>query len=289
MPDDPRAGDDKPHYHGSISEHLRLLEICRDIVTNHLLSIPQVREASIPMLYHPDLHAQNIFVSEEDPSEITAIIDWQSPSIEPAFSYSNEEPDMIDTSVRDAQRAGLIPDMSEGAESPETKAKKEKDLETCRQTYAVGLRGWSPALFSAKTSDEDYFRLMRYVPNTWSIGAAAIRQELLELKERWNELGIPGECPYEPSKEELSKHKTNFEDFEARQRLKLWLQDSLDSNAEGWRPAEAFTAAEEAHEAAFEQWLSSNRDNLRDGNKEATEERARKLWPWDGNGKLGNL
>jgi hypothetical protein len=32
-------------------------------------------------------------VSEEDPSQVTAIIDWQSTSIGPVFSYANEEPD----------------------------------------------------------------------------------------------------------------------------------------------------------------------------------------------------
>lgn len=82
------------------------------------------------------------------------------------------------------------------------------------------------------------------------------------------------------------KHKKEYEDFEVRQRLKLWLQDSLGSNGDGWRPDEAFEAAEEAHKVAFEEWKSCNKDEFGDGNEEATEERARQLWPWDGNGKL---
>lgn len=238
------------------------------------------------MLYHPDLHARNIFVSEEDPSEITAIIDWQSTNIEPSFSYSNEEPDMINSSVRDAQRAGFIPSMFEEMESTESKSKHEKDVEICQKTFAVGLRAWSPALFSAKISDENYFRLLRSVPHTWSMGAAAVRQDLFELIQQWKKLGLVGECPYQPSQEELLRHKKEYEEFEVRQRLKLWLQDSLGSNGDGWRPAEAFEAAEEAHKAAFEEWMNCNRDELKDGNEEATDERARKLWPWDGNGKL---
>lgn len=288
VPDNPHAGDNELAYHGSVSEHLRLLEICRSIVTNQLPNAPQVRNSSIPTLYHPDLHARNIFVSEEDPSRITAIIDWQSTSIEPAFSYANEEPDMIDSSVRDAQRAGFIPSMFEDMESAESKSKQEKDDEICQKTFAVGLRAWSPALFSAKVSDENYFRLLRFAPNSWSMGAAAIRQELFELMQQWKELGLPGECAYQPSQEELLKHKKEYEDFGVQQRLKLWLQDSLGSNGDGWRPAEAFEAAEEAHIVAFEEWMSCNRDEFRDGNEEATEERARKLWPWDGNGKLEN-
>jgi Phosphotransferase enzyme family len=106
---------------------------------------PQVFNSSIPTLYHPDLHARNIFVSEEDPSQITAIIDWQSTSIEPVFSYINEEPDMIDSSVHDAQRAGFIPNMFEKTESAESKAKQEKDVEICQKkpsqsAFAPGVR-----------------------------------------------------------------------------------------------------------------------------------------------------
>lgn len=193
---------------------------------------------------------------------------------------------MINSSVRDAQRAGFIPSMFEDMESAESKSKQEKDLEICQKTFAVGLRAWSPALFSAKISDENYFRIFRFVPNTWSMGAAAIRQEWFELMQRWKELGLPDECAYQPSREELLKHKKEYEDFEVRQRLKLWLQDSLGSNGDGWRPAEAFETAEEAHQVAFEEWMSCNRDEHRNGNEEATEERAWKLWPWDGNGKL---
>ncbi|KAE9978580.1 hypothetical protein EG328_001401 [Venturia inaequalis] len=288
VPDNPNAGDNELPYHGSVSEHLRLLRICRNIVTNQLPNAPQVHDSSIPTLFHPDLHARNIFVSEADPSQITAIIDWQSSGIEPAFSYANEEPDMMNSSVRDAQRAGFIPSMFEDMESADSKAKQDKDLDICQKTFAVGLRAWSPALFSAKTSDETYFRIFRCVPNTWSMGAAALRQELLELVQRWTELGLPDKCAYQPSQEELLKHQQEYEDFEVRQRLKLWLQDSLGTNGDGWRPAEAFETAEEAHQAAFEEWMNCNRDEYRNGNEAATEERARKLWPWDGNGKLEN-
>lgn len=286
MPDDLHAGDDELPYHGSVGEHLQLLKICRNIAINQLPRTPQICNTSAPTLYHADFHARNIFVSDDDPTKITAITDWQSTSIEPAFSYVNEEPDMINSYVRDAQRAGFIPNMFEEMNSAESKAKQEKDLEICQKTFAIGLRAWSPVLFLAKMSDQNYFRLLRFVPNAWSMGAAAIRQELFELKQHWKELGLSGECAYQPSQEELLRQKREYQDFEVRQRIKLWLQDSLDSNGDGWRPTEVFEAAEEAHKAAFEEWMRSNRDEFRDGDEEATEERARKLWPWDGNGKL---
>ncbi len=37
-------------------------------------------------LWHPDLHQENIFVDPEHPSDIVAIIDWQSTEIAPIFN-----------------------------------------------------------------------------------------------------------------------------------------------------------------------------------------------------------
>lgn len=54
---------------------------------------PRIRDAATPVLFHPDLHKRNIFVSDDHPCVVTGIIDWQSASIEPAFWYADEIPD----------------------------------------------------------------------------------------------------------------------------------------------------------------------------------------------------
>jgi hypothetical protein len=38
-----------------------------------------------PALWHPDLHADNIFVDPNEPTEIVSIIDWQAVNISPLF------------------------------------------------------------------------------------------------------------------------------------------------------------------------------------------------------------
>lgn len=40
---------------------------------------------SKPIIWHTDLHLGNIYVSEEDPTQIVSIIDWQSVSVGPLF------------------------------------------------------------------------------------------------------------------------------------------------------------------------------------------------------------
>ncbi|KAL8736428.1 MAG: hypothetical protein Q9166_000220 [cf. Caloplaca sp. 2 TL-2023] len=43
---------------------------------------------SAAFLWHPDLHAENIFVDPQHPTYITCIIDWQSVSIRPLFRHA---------------------------------------------------------------------------------------------------------------------------------------------------------------------------------------------------------
>ena len=48
--------------------------------------LPIDRSMSSSCLWHPDLHQENIFVNPENPSEIVAIIDWQSTELAPLFN-----------------------------------------------------------------------------------------------------------------------------------------------------------------------------------------------------------
>ena len=45
-----------------------------------------------PCLWHSDLHTENIFVNPDDPTEITAIIDWQSVEVAPLLSQAGRPP-----------------------------------------------------------------------------------------------------------------------------------------------------------------------------------------------------
>ncbi|RJE21579.1 Phosphotransferase enzyme family [Aspergillus sclerotialis] len=46
---------------------------------------PDDTELSKPALWHPDLHADNIFVDPDRPTEILSIIDWQAVNLSPLF------------------------------------------------------------------------------------------------------------------------------------------------------------------------------------------------------------
>ncbi|PKY03940.1 phosphotransferase enzyme family protein [Aspergillus campestris IBT 28561] len=50
--------------------------------------LPLDRSLSSSYLWHPDLHAENIFVNPERPSEVLGIIDWQSSELLPLFDQA---------------------------------------------------------------------------------------------------------------------------------------------------------------------------------------------------------
>ncbi|KAF5862227.1 hypothetical protein ETB97_011932 [Aspergillus alliaceus] len=55
----------------------------------------RIQDAATPALLHPDVNERNIYVSTEEPSIITGLLDWRSASIEPTFIYANETPDFV--------------------------------------------------------------------------------------------------------------------------------------------------------------------------------------------------
>jgi hypothetical protein len=246
-------------YRGTVEEHLCLLKI-NDEVIKELITSPIVRSISDPTLLHPDLNKRNVYVLDADPTKITALIDWQSTSIEPILSYANEMADLITapTSMPMPLEDG---EGANGDKGDLENQKLQKDISICRQTFEVAMKGWASKFHDVRVADEALPRVIRYCATSWRDGAAALRQELIELSERWNMLGFTGSCPYQPTEEELQKHKKQYEDFKTFQKLKLFLVRAANSNSDGWVPSEAWDAAKEAHKMAFEQWMQTVREN----------------------------
>jgi hypothetical protein len=246
--DDGSQADILPH-HGSVKEHLRLLEVSSRVI-QELAQSPLIQNVAVPTLLHPDIHKRNIFVSEEDPSQVTAIIDWQSKSIEPVFVYANHTPDFVEDAAADVpiletllqgEALSTVSSKVMSTEDSETAAarkKYEKDVSTCQQTYEVVLRGFVPKLHSARAMDQTLLRPFRYCDTSWRDSAAALRQELIETSQRWTELDLAGPCPYQPTPEEFREHEKQYEDFETVQQLKLFLKRALNAESDGWVPAD---------------------------------------------------
>ena len=63
-------------------------------------------EHCTPTLSHPDLHAANIFVKDDDAMSVAAIIDWQGAAIRPLFE--TVMPDFVDIDTKNLRYAKLL-------------------------------------------------------------------------------------------------------------------------------------------------------------------------------------
>jgi hypothetical protein len=228
---------------------------------------PRIKKVAKPTLYHPDLHKRNIFVSKEDPTAITAIIDWQSASIEPAFWYADEVPDF----------AKALPD-------PSNEDRLEPKSETCAKVYDVSTQYYLPKLAEPRLMDDDFFRPFRYCFRTWSDGAVAFREELIQTSRRWKELGFSGECPFPlPNDQELIEHTKNYNLFKASQELKHTLAGALNCATDGWVPPEDWERVKELHPQMYNLLLQEILENKNPDEDDPLKSEAdvREIWPFD--------
>jgi hypothetical protein len=200
-----------------------------------------MRNAATPILFHPDLHKRNIFVSDENPEIITSIIDWQSASIEPAFWYADETPDFA-TPVAHPSLVNQL----------------EPQSEYCAKAFDVCTQFLVPKLASPRMMDEPLFRPFRYCFRTWNDGAVGFRHELIETSRHWKELGFAGSCPVlEPPIADLEAHQKHYKTFEAGQAIRGTMSSLLNTANDGWVPLDDWEATNSLHQELFNAALES--------------------------------
>ena len=62
VPPSDKTAPNRPRYFGSVDMHVRLLNNGR-ILLKKMSEDTQIRSVATPMLFHPDLHKRNVFVS----------------------------------------------------------------------------------------------------------------------------------------------------------------------------------------------------------------------------------
>ena len=213
-------------YQGTIEEHVRLLKSAQT-VTSQLVQQMPLKEAATTILLHPDFHKRNIFVSEKDPTIVTGIIDWQGASIQPAFMHATETPDF-------ASLPDDLPFLKKLGERAEKNEHELKAASICAQTFDVLIKAHAPKLQRGRDLDPPLTRIFHYCLASWTSSATAIREELIDLSQRWKELGLEGYCGYSVSEEELARHKKLYTDLEDAMKLKEGIMRVLCANPDGY-------------------------------------------------------
>lgn len=110
-------------YHPTAEAKLQVLEDFENVAP-YLL--PKDSSIHVPVLWHTDLHRENIFVDPENPSKVLSIIDWQAVHTAPLFQQVHT-PDFLDFEG---------PKPPEGLESPPSLSPDFEELQPEEQKQA---------------------------------------------------------------------------------------------------------------------------------------------------------
>jgi len=252
-------------------DDIALLEKAAD-----LMDIIPLQKGSQPVLWHTDLHMGNIFVSESEPSKIVSLIDWQSVSILPLFLQARWPVFLEPPS--DYIRGFVHPQLPNNFESMDD---DDKELAMHRFKQASRTKAYETSTF---LKNRDAYHAMD-VPGVFKVlfvrcgevfeeGAEPLRACLIEISQSWEQLKLPGTCPFSFTPSEINTHKTAFEEYEELHRVKKFAMEYLDTDLEGWiAPAMKFEEKQAQNRVLFEYYL----ENLANGKSRGE---LLKLWPF---------
>lgn len=255
----------------AVEDHLQLLEVSNKIANVGSESVT-LRDYCSPILSHPDLHARNIFVDPNDPTKILGIIDWQSAAVEPAFVHAQETPDFVEETLLDKMLDADIP-----SDVRET----QNHAQHCKQIWAT-MTFLCPKLGKATTLHLALGRYLAGISSGHSDDATALRSLLMDVSNEWNELGLPGECPYLPSQADTELLSIELDELESTERLRAYLSRLLRCETNGWveegRCDEVLPVYREQYAEFVDSCIASREESE---TVEYAKRKADRLWPYD--------
>lgn len=195
--------------------------------------IPKETESNVNVLWHPDLHLDNVFVDPET-RKITCIVDWQGACVAPLF-YQSCVPRMVrhDGPVpQDWAVPSRPPDFD--TLSDEGKARVDENIESqiLHKYYEAMVSKRSPRHWSVLQTDRELQRKPTWlVTGVWeNRDLFFLRQSLIEIVAQWDTIRPDEgtECPLHFTEEELALHSKEEENMDGvGQMLKLFRDQGI--------------------------------------------------------------
>lgn len=199
--------------------HIRLLDqyLC---VLPYIL--PRVTGSDRPVLWHHDLHPQNIFVDDRDPTKITGILDWQAVWAAPLFMQAKfpSVPDGNGSYIWGSDEPKLPKNFVRLSVSKKRLAshRLEERLQQCYERASRKLNpSVSKALDAMRHNDDPVTYIFAIIGRTVVDGPIPLKELLIQIYEQWDWIvkrqGMNVPCPISFTNEEIQ---------EARQQAQAW-------------------------------------------------------------------
>ncbi|KAK5115920.1 hypothetical protein LTR62_000376 [Meristemomyces frigidus] len=228
-------------------------------------------------LSHPDFHTRNIFVDPTDPTRITGIIDWQWAAIEPAFMLTAETPDIAQELPHDGRPSGNA-DANTNELSPQ--AKIRADAKFCADAWAIMSHICSETR-AAYLMDSTLNSFLAAGSNGWLKDPVTTRLILLELHQKWTELGLPGQSFYQPRGEETEELERQSDTAKTSNGLQEHLSRLLGCDTDGWIPVEKWEEVLPIYREEYRRSVTAHTDEGGAGNEAKATREADQIWPFD--------
>ncbi|RLL93367.1 hypothetical protein CFD26_102036 [Aspergillus turcosus] len=210
-------------YQPSLSKKLSALENYLKVAP-HVLPENKATHASV--LWHGDLHSQNIFVDPQDPSQIVGIIDWQSVSACPLFMQVGR-PAFLDYNgpvPEDMGKVPLPPNFDSMDPDEQRKVKALHTAQTLHNLYLVRCLQVNETAFQAIQGQDTLRHQVSVVPGLVLMDYEPLLNRLLrDVKKEWAHIvavGGDGSSPGTP----LSLQFSDEEIQQQEQDGELWAQ-----------------------------------------------------------------
>ncbi|EGE08331.1 hypothetical protein TEQG_07305 [Trichophyton equinum CBS 127.97] len=218
-------------------------------------SSTELSSISRPRLWHTDLHMGNIFVSDNDPTEIVSIIDWQYIAIGPLFLQSNW-PNFLkpgDEYIYGPIQPQLPNDFEELGEAEKRLASSIRDDAIISKSYELQSFLHSKDVYRSLNLPTVFRELFVRCGESGSEGTISLRACLAELYQSWAAFSLTGECPVSFSRRDLEKIEGQFQEYRNWHDVQEFARRYLDTDADGWvSPELSFSEIQQRNRHALE-------------------------------------
>ncbi|KAK2757898.1 hypothetical protein FQN54_004304 [Arachnomyces sp. PD_36] len=220
--------------------------------------IPKDKAIGYPTLWHTDLHHDNIFVDESDPSKITGIIDWQGVEAAPFFMQARF-PSIFECD-HPYPWGTVAPQLPENYETlpddEKERAKVEYQEVRLKKFYEIASRKFNPLVFRAMdiTQNDDDNQVVStifdIIGRSWIDGPVPLRELLIQVVEAWHLFsdGNRNPCPISYPEEQISQHRKQAEVWGTVYQSFSKLRRELVGDKDGWVSHEEYEEAKARYE-----------------------------------------
>lgn len=258
----------------SLDEHIRLLEYTKRLIST-LASHPIITQSSSSVLWHTDLHLGNIFVSNDDPTMVEGIIDWQSCSAAPSLLQCRvpaflKRPKNY---VKGTKEPKLPDDFDQLDAIQQQCAILENNLATRWKLYEMYTFINNRDVYKALEADRRLWEPLARCGEWSSKNVVPLRSSLISVLNGWRFLALPGDCPYTFTKTDLIKHEEELTQHRDQVYLQALARDQLSTNDEGWVPLPGWDSVRAENKDLLDTFVETMA-------AEMSKEDAMKMWPF---------